>query len=149
MGIKREIGQRKPFRDNRHKAIVNLLYTNGWLVGKLRALFKQYDLTEKQYNILRILKGTDKPLTTSVIRNRLLDKMSDTTRVIERMMKKGLVVKKVNKTDRRLVDITLSNKGEQLLLDTDKITIEVDAIATELTLEEAGKLSDLLDKMRG
>ena len=148
MDIKREIGQRKPFRNNRHKVIVNLLYTNGWLVGQLRQLFKQYDITEKQYNILRILKGSEKPLTTSIIRGRLLDKMSDTTRVIDRMIKKGLVEKKINKIDRRLVDITLSDQGEKLLQETDRITIDMDRIVENLNDEEAHQLSNLLDKLR-
>ena len=149
MDIKREIGQRKPFRNSSQKVIVNLLYTNGWLVGKLRDIFKEYDITEKQYNILRILKGAEKPLTTSTIRNRLLDKMSDTTRVIDRMIKKGLVEKQTNKMDRRLVDITLSSHGESLLLQTERITHKMDAIVGNLSEHESQVLSDLLDKMRG
>ena len=148
MEIKRAIDQKKPFRNSRHKVIVNLLYSHGWLVTQLRAFFKPFGITEKQYNILRILKGAGKPLTTSAIRGRLLDKMSDTTRVIDRMIKKGYVEKKTNETDRRLVDITLSDNGRALLEKIDNNLQDMDKIIENLSLEEADKLSELLDQMR-
>lgn len=149
MEIKKAIGQQKPFRNSRHKAIVNLIYSHGWLISELRSLFKPFGITEKQYNILRILNGSDKPLSTSNIRSRLLDKMSDTTRVIGRMIKKGLVVKTVNETDRRLVDITLSPQGQSLLQRVDSSISNLDDIVKGLTSEQADQLSALLDIMRG
>jgi len=149
MEIKQAIGQNKPFRNSRHKAVVNILFSHGWLITKLRALFKPFGITEKQYNILRILNGANKPLSTSIIRNRLLDKMSDTTRVIDRMIKKGLVHKTTNEMDRRLVDITLSIKGRNLLKQVDANIADIDSIICNLSLESAETLSNLLDTMRG
>jgi len=149
MEIKKAIGQTKPFRNSRHQVIVNVLYTHGWLIAQLKAFFKPFGITEKQYNILRILNGAQKPISTSIIRNRLLDKMSDTTRVIDRMIKKGWVQKTVNEADRRLVDITLSPKGKELLAHVDNHLPDLDKIVETLTPDQANTLSDLLDSMRG
>jgi len=125
-----------------------MMYSHNWLLAQIRTFFKPYGITEKQYNILRILKGAAKPLTTSVIRDRLIDKMSDTTRVIDRMLKKGLVTKKTNKVDRRLVDISLSTKGASLLKKIDANMNKMDDIMKGLSEGEAEGLNDLLDKMR-
>lgn len=149
MDIQKAIGQQRPFRNNYQKVMVNTMFTNGWLVTQLRAFFKPFGVTEKQYNILRILNGASKPLSTSQIRERLLDKMSDTTRVIDRMIKKGFVLKKVNETDRRLVDITLSPEGKSLLNVINEKMHDTDSIVNNLSSEEADTLSNLLDKMRG
>lgn len=149
MDIKTAIGQKKPFRNNYQKVMVNIMFTNGWLVTQLRAFFKPFGITEKQYNILRILNGSPTPLSTSAIRKRLLDKMSDTTRVIDRMIKKGFVVKSVNEVDRRLVDITLSLAGKELINKINAKMEETDEFASNLKSEEAETLSNLLDKMRG
>lgn len=148
MKIAEAIGQTRPFRNNKQKAAINLFYTHNWMLQRVRAFFKTYGITEKQYNILRILNGADKPLTTSTIRNRLIDKMSDTTRVIDRMIKKGVVQKKVNSTDRRLVDITLTREGKDLLGRVDSQVSSLDKILSNITLEEADQLSGLLDKLR-
>ncbi len=149
MEIKKAIGQNKPFRNNHHQVIVNMLFSYGWLLTKLRAFFKPFGITEKQYNILRILNGATKPISTSAIRNRLLDKMSDTTRVIDRMITKGLVQKTVNESDRRLVDIILSPEGKKLLVEIDANLENMDQITAGLSIPEAEMLSNLLDIMRG
>lgn len=148
MKIAEEIGQKKPFRNTYHQALVNMMYSHNWLIGNLREFFKQYGITEKQYNILRILNGADKPLTTSIIRNRLLDKMSDTTRVIDRMLKKGIVTKKTNSQDRRLVDISLSDEGSALLKEVDNNTHKIDNLMKALSPEESQQLNTILDKLR-
>lgn len=103
----------------------------------------------QQYNILRILNGSDIPISTLDIRERMLDKMSDTSRIVDRMVLKKLVKKKLNKTDKRLVDITITPKGKTLLTKLDAYNHEIDNIAASLTLNEAAVLSNLLDKMRG
>jgi len=149
MEIKEAIGQSKPFRNSRHKVIVNVLFSHNWLIAQLRAFFKPFDITEKQYNILRILNGAGGPISTSTIRNRLLDKMSDTTRVIDRMIKKGLVQKSINESDRRLVNITLSPKGKKLLDHVDTHMANLDNIVDALAPDQADTLSELLDNMRG
>lgn len=149
MRIEDEIQQTKPFRSDYQKAAVNMLYTQGWIMEHMRKLFQPFDITVKQYNILRILKGAGKPISTSVIRERLIDKMSDTTRIIDRMLAKGLVEKNNCKSDKRLVDITISEKGIALLKKIEKKTKEMDRIFKALTLKETQELNFLLDKLRG
>lgn len=129
--------------------MVNMMYTHGWLLDQQKKFFSPFGITSKQYNILRILAGAKKPLTTSQIRERMLDKMSDITRLINRMIKKGWVQKEICSTDRRLVDIVITDLGNQLL---DQIEIHVsnmENILGHITEEEADTISNLLDKARG
>ena len=143
-----EIRQKRSFTSLHEKALVNIMYTNGWVIERMRLFFKSYGITIKQYNILRILKGADEPLSTSQIRLRMLDKMSDTTRLIDRMVTKGWVKKSVSKTDRRLVDIMITDKGLDLLDEIKGIESQAEEIFGNLSIEEVQKLSDLLDKVR-
>ena len=106
------------------------------------------DITPQQYNILRILRGSVLPLSTLQIRERMLDKMSDTSRLVERLIKKELVEKETSHIDKRLVDVTISKKGLDLLQRLDEKSEELDQIVNKLTPEEAGILNSLLDKMR-
>ncbi|NNC85862.1 MAG: MarR family transcriptional regulator [Bacteroidia bacterium] len=149
MRIEDEIKQSKPFKSDYQKAAVNMLFTQGWIMEHMRNLFQPFNITVKQYNILRILKGAGKPISTSVIRERLIDKMSDTTRIIDRMLAKGLVEKNNCKSDKRLVDITISNKGTELLKQIESKSKDMDRIFSALTLDETKKLNLLLDKLRG
>ena len=112
------------------------MYTHGWVIERMRLFFKNYGITIKQYNILRILKGADEPLSTSQIRLRMLDKMSDTTRLIDRMVTKGWVKKSVSKTDRRLVDIMISDEGLDLLDEIKGIESQAEEIFGNLSIEE-------------
>ena len=149
MKIEEAIQQKRPFRNNAQMAMVNLLYTNNWVTDQLRQHLKPYGVTMKQYNVLRILKGAGEPITTSTIRERLLDKMSDASRMVERLHQRGLVVRNTCSGDKRLVDVTLSAEGEALLKGIKNAEQEMDAIFKELNEEEAGVLSRLLDKLRG
>lgn len=149
MKIEEEIKQTKPFRSEQQKAAVNLLFTQGWLMEQMRNVFNPFDITIKQYNILRILKGAGKPISTSVIRERLIDKMSDTTRIIDRMIVKGLVEKKNSINDKRLVDITLSIKGLDLLKKIESKSNKMDDIFNHLSIAQTKELNQLLDKLRG
>ena len=149
MKIEEEIKQTKPFRSQQQKAAVNLLFTQGWLMEQMRNLFSPFNITVKQYNILRILNGAGEPISTSIIRERLIDKMSDTTRIIDRMLVKGLVEKKNCKSDKRLVDITISEKGLRLLQRVDKQSKQMDEIFNQLTVSETKELNLILDKLRG
>jgi len=115
----------------------------------LKHFLEPEDITLQQYNILRILKGNGGPLSTLQIRERMLDRMSDTSRIVDRLLKKELVIKKTSKLDKRLVDVTISDKGIQLLNKLDERNEELDAILSKLTNEEAATLNVLLDKMRG
>lgn len=149
MKIEEEIRQKKPFRNAYQRAIVNMIYTTNWLTDRLRAHLKPFGITMQQYNVLRILRGADKPLSTSDIRQRLLDKMADTSRMVDRLCQKGLVERSTCKADKRLVDVTLSDEGRKLLDQIDTLDDTMDQLLGELTEEEAMELSDLLDKIRG
>lgn len=149
MEIEAAIKQQKPFVNNKQKVSVNLIYTYGWLMSRSKNFFKPYGLTPQQYNILRILRGAGKPITTSLIRERMLDRMSDTTRMIDRMIIKGFVRKSSCSTDRRLVDISITEEGLSLLKVLDGRSGEMENMMCKLSEEEADLLSNLLDKMRG
>jgi DNA-binding MarR family transcriptional regulator len=149
MKIEQEINQTKPFRNSWHKAAVNMHFTSKWMQQQMKALFKPYGVTMQQYNVLRILRGAGKPISTSVIRERLLDKMADTSRLVERLTNKGLVLRQECSEDKRLVDISLSEEGYDLLARMDVINNGLDGILQNLTEDEARQLSDLLDKARG
>jgi DNA-binding MarR family transcriptional regulator len=147
MSLEKDIHQPK-FRSEYHKMTVNLIYTYNWVMEMSRRLFEKEDLTPQQFNILRILRGAAKPLSTLQIRQRMLDKMSDTSRIVDRLMKKDLVKKVVCKTDRRLVDVTISDKGLSLLETLDSYNDELDNQLKGLSEEEAKTLNHLLDKLR-
>ena len=149
MGIEKDIQQAK-FRNVYQKANINLIYTLAWIKDRGKHIFDAEDITPQQFNILRILRGSfPNPLSTLQIRERMLEKMSDTSRIVDRLIAKGLVKKVICKTDRRLVDVTISDKGLSLLDSLDSCNDEMDASAGNLTEAEAMTLNQLLDKMRG
>ena len=127
MSLENDIQQQK-FRNEYHKTTVNLIYTYNWVMEQNRRIFEKADLTAQQYNIMRILRGAGKPLSTLQIRQRMLDRMSDTSRIVDRLLKKELVEKVVCKTDRRLVDVTISDKGLTLLESLDKYNDQIDTL---------------------
>lgn len=148
MGIEQDIQQTR-FRNAHQKAAVNLLYTGGWLRDQMKVIFDREGVTAQQFNILRILRGSfPSPLSTLQIRERMLEKMSDTSRLVDRLLAKGLVKKIVCKTDRRLVDILITEKGKKLLQRLDQHESDMDTILSGLSDNEATQLSDLLDKLR-
>jgi DNA-binding MarR family transcriptional regulator len=147
MSIEKDIQQSK-FRNEYHKTVVNLIFTYNWITEKTKQFFEKGDITSQQYNILRILRGAGKPLSTLQIRQRMLDKMSDTSRIVDRLVKKELVQKVICKTDRRLVDVTITDTGLQLLDKLDSYNEQMDAMLESLSEEEAKMLNQLLDKIR-
>jgi DNA-binding MarR family transcriptional regulator len=147
MALEKEINQRK-FRNEYQKSAINLIYTYNWLTERINKVFDEWDITSQQFNILRILRGAGKPLSTLQIRQRMLDKMSDTSRIVDRLVKKGLVKKTICKTDRRLVDVTIAERGKKLLGKIDAYDEQMDGIMMNLTEAEARVLNGLLDKIR-
>lgn len=148
MGIEQEIHQDK-FTNEYQKAMINLLYTYGWTIERIKNIVTCEGITHQQYNILRILRGSyPEPLSTLQIRERMLDKMSDTSRIVDRLITKALVKKVVCKKDRRLVDVTITEKGKKLLDKLDTRQEDLHAIMENLTPKEASTLNRLLDKMR-
>jgi DNA-binding MarR family transcriptional regulator len=140
--------QQVRFRNDKQKAIINLIYTYNWVRDKMQAQIAEHDLTMQQYNILRILRGAKKPLSTLQIRERMLDKMSDTSRIVDRLILKKLVKKEICKGDKRLVDVLITDSGLEKLAQLDEISIEMDNILGSLNANEAFQLNELLDKIR-
>ncbi len=149
MKIEQEISQKK-FRNPWQKSVINLLFTHSWLQLQLKEYMKYYGITPQQYNVLKILKGQgETPVSTCVVRDRMLDKMSDVSRIVARLQEKGLVEVARAHHDKRLVDIIISRKGLELIDEMDANTQTMDSLIQNLSEEEATQLSDLLDKMRG
>jgi len=147
MGIEKDIHQRS-FRNEFQKALINLIFTHNWMMERMKKMFGQEDLTPQQFNILRILRGADEPLSTLQIRQRMLDKMSDTSRIVDRLVAKGLVKKNTCKVDKRLVDVVITPKGKKLLEKFDEMEDDMDAIIGNLSEEDAKNLNLILDKIR-
>lgn len=142
--------QQKEFKDPFNKAVVNLLYTHSYLVTSQNALFKPYGISPEQYNVLRILRGQNGvPTTVSSIQERMLNKMSNASRLVEKLKVKGLVKRSECPNDRRQVDVLITEKGLELLAEL-QIRVEKGNIDfVHLNLEEVNKLNELLDKLRG
>lgn len=149
MEIEKEIRSSK-FEDDYQKSIINLIFTYNWLTTVLKKKLGKYHVTLQQFNVLRILRGQyPNPATVNLIRERMLDKMSDASRIVDRLIQKGLVTRCTNASDRRAVDIRISDKGLDLLKKMDKDMTAADIVKENLTIAEAAQLSDLLDKFRG
>lgn len=147
MSIEEDISQAK-FRNEYQKGVINLIYTYNWMNEQMKAVFDREEITSQQFNILRILRGAGKPLSTLQIRQRMLDKMSDTSRIVDRLIVKGLAKKTTCPEDKRLVDVSITDKGQKLLEKMDGYENEMDAIFGNLNATEAKTLNNLLDKIR-
>jgi len=147
MGIEKDI-QQTNFRNEFQKMGINIIYTANWLNEKMGQILATEDITQQQYNILRILRGSECPLSTLKIRERMLDKMSDTSRIVDRLIVKGLVEKTACIKDKRLVDITVSKKGLQLLEKLDSLNDHIDAVLKGVSEKEANTMNQILDKLR-
>ena len=149
MKLEDEIKQTR-FESGGQKAVINVIFTANWINSQFRNIFKTYDLTLQQYNVLRILRGKyPKSANPGEIKEVMLDKNPDLTRLCDRMCNLGLITRTVDKDNRRKMNITITQKG----LDTlEQATPELDKLEKELvniSESEANVLSDLLDKLRG
>ena len=147
MGIEQDINQTS-FRNEFQKAAINFIFTSNWLNEKMRLFFDKEDITPQQFNILRILRGAGQPISTLQIRQRMLDKMRDTSRIVDRLLLKELVKKSTCSNDKRLVDVSITEKGKKLLEKIDAHNNEMDAIFDNLNETDARTLNKLLDKLR-
>jgi len=149
MTIEESIRQGKPFLSEEEKAVVNLMYTYGWVSSKVQAMLKEHGLSLQQYNILRILRGQNgKPAPLTLIKDRMLDKQSDVSRLIERLTTKKMVIRKICPGDRRKVDVVISEQGLELLNGIDANHHVLRAITYKLDNNELNELNRLLDKIR-
>ncbi|MVN22725.1 MarR family winged helix-turn-helix transcriptional regulator [Mucilaginibacter arboris] len=149
MELEKEIQSNK-FEDNYHKAVVNISYTYNWLSNLLRDRLEKYSITHQQFNILRILRGQyPNPATINLLKERMIDKMCDASRIVDRLVQKELVTRCTNSKDRRAVDIRISEEGLKILSLLDKEVKMKDFLNENLTEDEALTLCNLLDKLRG
>lgn len=148
MSLEQDIQQRS-FRNEHQKAILNILYTQNYLVGRMTEVFKKYDLTRQQYNVLRILQGQNpQPASINLIKERMLEKMSDTSRIVERLRLKNLIQREGGKSDKRAAEISITPSGIELLKTMQADVYEIEKSLSGLTEEEARELNKLLDKIR-
>lgn len=133
-----------------HEAMVNVAFTQNWCNDQVKQAVSLYDITNQQFNVLRILRGQHPdPSTINLLKSRMLDKMCDASRIVDRLVQKDLICKKTNTYDKRAVDILINEKGLALLKKMDK-EMDLSAIlSANLTLKEAEQLTSLLEKARG
>lgn len=149
MKIEDSIKQQLPFSSEREKLMVNLMYTASWLNLIQTKFFKEYDLTVQQYNILRILRGQKgKPLGIQSITERMIDKMSNSSRLVEKLRLKGLVERTECPDDRRQVNVSITKRGLNLLDTIQSGIQEMQDVFASLSEDETRELNQLLDKLR-
>jgi len=149
MKIEKEI-QQEHFKSKKHKAVLNIFFTSSWLGCQQQRFFKEHELSPQQYNVLRILRGQKgKPITVNGIQERMLDKSSNASRLIDKLKEKKLVERVICENDRRQVDIIISEKGLKLLSNLDKEIEYLENSYSLITDKEAEELSRILDKLRG
>jgi DNA-binding MarR family transcriptional regulator len=148
MSLEKDIQQRE-FRNEYHKALLNIIYTNNHVVAKMNDLFKDFEVTRQQFNVLRILRG-QYPGNASInlIKDRMLDKMSDASRIVERLRIKGFLTRKNCDADKRAVEVTITEKGLQLLEQMEDQVKSFDDLLKNLSEQDAKTLNELLDKIR-
>lgn len=150
MPILEEVIKTKPIQDPHARAYLNIMYTGNWLLNRINQALKPYDLTEPQYNVLRILRGQQgAAMSLFEIQDRMIQKMSNVSRLIDKLLDKELVVRKECKMNRRKVDILITQKGLDILTEVDPhISHALDEISVNINKEDAKLLGDLLDTMR-
>ncbi len=149
MKIEEEIKQTK-FRNVHHKVVINLLYTAAWLEDQNKNFFKEFGITNQQFNILRILRGQHPgKISGAEIKSRMIDKNSDVSRLLDRLIAKNLVIKSQCPNDKRAADVIITDEGLKVLKKIDGKMDQTDVSILNLTSEEATQLSNLLDKSRG
>lgn len=135
------------FPNNKVKAFLNIVYTANWINSVQVAFFKPFGLSAQQYNILRILRGAGEPLKVQTIKERMIERSPNATRLMDKLNEKQLIERIACPNDRRVVHINITSKGLELLAEIDKENDKHDFI-NNLSEEEAANLSDLLDKLR-
>lgn len=148
MKIEEEIKQSK-FNNEYAKLLVNILFTGNWVYHSNKKFLKEYDLSPEQYNVLRILRGQyPNPSTVNLLNERMLDKMSNVSRLVEKLRLKQLVERSESSEDRRQVDILITKKGLRLLNKIDTNLVILEDQLKSLEEDEAATLNALLDKLR-
>ncbi|MDR3653648.1 MAG: MarR family transcriptional regulator [Paludibacter sp.] len=148
MKIEDEIKGR--FRNDYHKGLINMTFTVKQLNYTFLQTLKKHELTEPQYNILKVLKGfhSEGPSSIGFLKERMLDKSSDVSRIVDKLFEKGFIDRKENPIDRRQKDVEITDQGLVLLSGMDDCENTADTLLKNLTNEEVQELNRLLDKIR-
>lgn len=134
------------FPNNRVKALLNIIYTANWITSCQNEFFKDFGISPQQYNILRILRGANAPLKVQTIKDRMLERSPNATRLMDKLCAKNYIERLPSEHDRRVVKINITKEGRELL---DSIPKNLNKeLLKNLSEEEGKQLSDLLDKMR-
>ncbi len=149
MRLEEEIKQ-KIFSSPYHRLTVNILFTASWLNTQTIRVLKPFGITPQQYNVLRILRGqNNKPASVGLIQDRMLDKSSNASRLIDKLVEKKLIDRKTCPGDRRQVDIMINQKGLELLSVVEPHIHQMDNVFKTMSEEEARVAGELIDKLRG
>lgn len=150
MKLEDEIKQTKPFKSEIQKLVLNISFTGSWLNSLSAEMLKPFDVSAPQYNVLRILRGKyPESYCNQEITGRMIDKNSNATRIVDKLIVKGLAKRSENPSDRRAVEIVITEKGIDLLKQ-----IDINGFGNYLDLlkineENAKQMNDWLDEMRG
>ena len=134
------------FPNNRVKALLNIIYTANWITSCQNEFFKEFGISPQQYNILRILRGAGEPLKVQTIKDRMLERSPNATRLMDKLCAKNYIERLPSEHDRRVVKIVITKEGKELLESIPK-NLNNDLLKN-IDEDEAKQLSDLLDKMR-
>ncbi|MGL1888057.1 MAG: MarR family transcriptional regulator [Reichenbachiella sp.] len=149
MGISKDIKQEK-FKSEIEKVSINLMFTSNWLTQQHYYIFKPHGITSAQYNVLRILRGQlPRAATVNLVIERMLDRMSNVSRIVDKLVSKELVSRSTNPKDRRAVDVKITDKGLQLLSEIDVTFLEHNKMFNDFTPEECKVVNAFLDRFRG
>ncbi len=148
MRLEEELKQ-ESFSSEHQKALLNILFTGHWLDSDSARILKPFGVSPQQYNVLRILKGQgENAISVNNIMSRMIDKMSNASRLVEKLRQKGLIERVTCEDDRRQVDVMITRKGLGLLKDTDQVMNSFDSLQSKITVEEAKQLNEILKKIR-
>ena len=138
------------FKNEQQRMVVNLLYTSNWLKNIHSDLLQPFDITPQQYNILRILRGNGVWMTMNTVKERMIDKSPNTTRLADKLVAKKFVERKRCEEDRRVVYVKITAKGLKLMAEIDDKSMKpFEKIAEKISNKDAALVSSILDKLRG
>lgn len=145
-----ELVKVRQFASPWHRATINIIYTNNWLNVMLEKRANAKQITLQQFNVLRVLRGQyPNPVTNNLLKERLLTKTPDISRLVDRIVSKGLVSREKNSVDKRAVDLLITDKGLDLLEEIETDMMLDDVLPENISSDDCLKLSELLDKFRG
>ena len=135
------------FPNNKVKALLNLIYTANWINSEQNSFFKPYGISPQQYNILRILRGAGEAITVQTIKDRMLERAPNATRLMDKLCDKHLIIRERCEIDKRVVYVKVLEEGLVLLSEIDKVSFNLNFLHN-LSEKESEQLSNLLDKIR-